>query len=168
MTTPFDEAAHTRLLEALVPMGFAAMYRELCIRHGEDDGDPLPDAGRVHELFIQAGVPAKLHRRCKLIEFDGEEIGGWRWLGKLHIQRSGLLEPMVEARRAGDAAVIGSTWLDLAIDCGARSTPVLPAAAFLPPQLSCNRPLGRDPARLVPDLIALFRRIKDAVRPVWQ
>ena len=160
------EKARRLLLERLAHAGFAEDYRQLCMRHPEGRNHGA-GAKPLRDQLARTGARTRTNTRFGTIDFHDEEIGGWRWVGRLHVQRSGLIEPMLEARSPGDATTIGSTWLDLAIGSGALSTPTLPATDFLPPHLPCNRPLGGDPERLARDVLALFGRMKDAIRPVW-
>lgn len=171
MADTFDRSMHDKLLGLLAASDFVQDYRALCKSYEQErdiDG-PRLDMARTVELFRHSGAPVVWNKKFKVIQFDKEEVAGWEWEGSLVVQRCDMLEPM--ARGAGGKSSVGSTWLSLATDAGALQVPPVLSTDFLPPVVVANRPqFDGDMStmeRMVPDIIALFRKMKDVVRAGW-
>ena len=74
-----------------------------------------------------------------------------------------MLEPMMEGKKSESG--VASTLLDLAINAGMLRDPPIEINAPLPrPSFDGDM---RTMERMVPDLIALFRSVNDAIREHW-
>ena len=72
-------------------------------------------------------------------------------------------EPMMEGRK--EKCIVGSTFLNLAVEAGMLRDPPLRITAPAPrPRFDGDMGTME---RMVPDLIALLRAIKDAIRENW-
>ncbi|TWB33266.1 hypothetical protein [Nitrospirillum pindoramense] len=167
MTRTFDPAFHEKLLDLLAASNYVPDYLEFCQAYSvqRDIDGPRLNMAEAAEIFRSCGVSLDWDKKFKVFEFDHEEIGGWTWFGSLVVQRYDMLEPMIkgEDHKAGKSA--GSTLLDIAIDAGERRSPPIGIWAPLPrPQFDGNMDTMR---RMIPDLISLFRSIKDVLRRGW-
>jgi hypothetical protein len=169
----FDERLHEKLVDLLAASDFVEDYRTLCKSYEQErdiDG-PRLDMARTVELFRNSGALVAWNKKFKVVQFDREEVAGWQWEGSLVIQRYDMLELMLKGIDADGKRSVGSTWLDLASEAGVRRIPPVPPTDFLPPVVLANRPqFDGDMAtmeRMVPDIIALFRKMKGVVRAGW-
>ena len=165
----FDAASHDRLLDTLAVSDYAERYFKLCDDFAEDrdlDG-PRLDLARTAGLFREAGVQVHLDKRFRVFTFDPQEAVGWTWRGKLVVQKYDLLEPMFGGITSLHA--IGSTLLHLADESGDRRRPPLPRQRLAPPYLNRPRFDGdmRTMGRLVPDLVALVRWMRELIAKDW-
>jgi hypothetical protein len=163
----FDELRHRQLIELLAKAEYVSRYLDFCAKYPApaaiDLDQPRIDLAAVHAIFRNLGVKTTWHKRFKTFEFAGETIAGWEWKGSLVIQRYDGLEPMMEGRK-GKCAV-GSTLLKLACDAGDLRDPPIKVTAPAPrPNFDGDM---RTMERVVPDLVALFRSVKDAIRDNW-
>ena len=116
-------------------------------------------------IFAEQGVSLDWSKRFKVFSFDREQIDDWAWEGKLVVQRYDSLEPMVSGQSAMHC--VGSTMLDMADQAGKLlQQPIL----YDPKVIERPRFDGdmRTMERMIPDLIGLFRFVKDVVRQTWQ
>ena len=165
MTTTYDISRHPDLVRLLANTNFVPSYLALCAKYGAWVGidGPHIDTAALHAIFRNIGVKTTLHKRFKTFEFDDETIAGWQWKGSLVIKRYDMLEPMMEGRQG--TCIVGSTWLDLATKAGVLRNPPIQIAAPAPrPNFDGDM---RTMERMVPDLVALFRSMKDAIRENW-
>lgn len=170
MAGEFDPERHRQLLTILSKTDFVAYYQNVCraYHRGIDVMDKGPDFTSMGRSFERHSAAVTPFKRFKTVAFDAEQIKGWTWTGKIVVQRHGVFEPMLEGWDAEKAHGVGSTWLALALDSGALMRPPIGFEELGPPDLPNNRPLyDGDPAmldRLAPDLVTLFRSVKDAIR----
>jgi hypothetical protein len=165
VTDTYDISRHPDLVRLLAKTDFVPSYLALCANYSVWVGidGPHIDTAALHAIFRNLGVKTTLHKRFKTFEFDDETIAGWQWKGSLVIKRYDMLEPMMEGRK--DKYIVGSTWLDLAINAGMLRNPPIQIAAPAPrPNFDGDM---RTMERMVPDLVALFRSTKDAIREHW-
>jgi len=165
MTSTYDTSRHPDLIRLLAMTDFVPSYLALCTKYitwvGIDG--PHIDMAALHAIFRNIGVKTTWHKRFKTFEFDDETIAGWEWKGSLVIKRYDMLEPMMEGRKG--ECIVGSTLLDLAADAGMLRDPPIQIGPPAPrPSFDGDM---RTMERLVPDLIALFRSVKDAIRGDW-
>ena len=170
MEKAFSPEQHDELLGVLGKSGFPQDYLTFCKRYsvlGDVDG-PNVDVARTTDMFLAHGVACKLFKRFRVIAFDAEVIGGWRWEAKLVVKRYGVLEPMMEGFNGSADEAVGSTFLSLAVGAGAKQVPPVVRAEFFPPIVKINRPCFDGDMgtmeRMIPELVGLFRSMKDALR----
>lgn len=170
MSGEFSQVLHDKLTTLLALQRFPTRYKEFCRKYavGIDVMARGPDQGRILESLRNNAVCVTSYRKFKTLAFGTEQVCGWSWTGKLVMQRYGVFEPMLEGWDINRARCVGSTWLDLATEGGARLNPPLDVMEFLPPALSYNRPrYNGDPEMIEPfvvDLVALWEEMKDAIR----
>jgi hypothetical protein len=165
MSDTYDTSRHTDLLRLLAMSDFVPSYLALCAKYSSSVGidGPHIDMAALHAIFRNIGVKTTWHKRFRTFEFDDETIAGWEWKGSLVIKRYDKLEPMMEGQKGKN--LVGSTFLSLAIHAGKlRDPPVRIGAPFPRPGFDGDM---RTMERMVPDLIALFRLVKDAIRENW-
>jgi hypothetical protein len=165
MTFSFDTSRHPDFVTLLAKIDFVPAYLELCTKYSTwvgIDGPHIDMAGLL-AIFRNLGVKTTLHKRFKTFEFDDETITGWEWKGSLVIKRYDMLEPMMEGQKGKYG--VGSTFLSLAINAGALRDP--PVRIDPPYPRPCFDGDMRTMERMVPDLVALFRSVKDAIRGNW-
>jgi hypothetical protein len=165
MTGTYDISRHPDLIRLLAKTDFVPSYLALCAKYSAGVGidGPHIDTAALLAIFRNTGVKATWYKRFKTFEYDDETIAGWEWKGSLVIKRYDMLEPMMEGQK-GEYGV-GDTFLSLAIHAGAlRDRPIQITAPFPRP---CFDGDMRTMERMVPDLVALFRSVKDAIRANW-
>lgn len=165
----FDQTSHDRLIAILTASDYIERYLQLCDNfeaYGDIDG-PRLNLARTLDIFRDAGVQVHLDKRFKVFTFDPQEATGWTWQGKLVIQKYDRIEPMFGGYMLPH--VVGSTMLDLALDAGDRRTPPTPRQRFLPPHPNRPRFDGdmRTMERLVPELVALTRWMRELIAESW-
>ena len=165
----FDKNSQDRLISTLAASDYVERYLKLCNDFKEDrdlDG-PRLDLAQTAAIFRDAGVQVHLDKRFKVFTFDSQEAAGWTWRGKLIVQKYDMLEPMLEGDTSEQA--IGSTMLSLAIYAGDRRMPAMPRERFWPPHPNRPRFDGdmRTMGRLVPELIALTRWMRELIAANW-
>jgi len=161
----FDESRHQKLIELLARTDFVPSYLALCAKYSVRVGidGPHIDMAALNAIFRKIGVETTWHKRFRTFEFDHETIAGWEWKGSLVIQKYDRLEPMMEGQKGRYG--VGSTLLSLAINSGMLRDPPIEINAPAPrPSFDGDM---RTMERMVPDLIALFRSVKDAIRQHW-
>ena len=100
-----------------------------------------------------------------MFSYDKEEIGGWDWQGFLVVKRQGLLEPMMEGVDRAAKINVGSTFAVLAREAGEKQAPpVVIRPPMTRPEYDGSMATIE---HMVPDLIRLFRLMKDAIRRGW-
>ena len=163
----FDELRHRQLIGLLAKAEYVSKYLDFCAKYPApaaiDPDQPRIDMAAVHAIFRSLGVTTTWHKRFRTFEFDHEIIAGWEWKGSLVIKTFDGLEPMMEGRKGKQS--VGSTLLALACDaCHLRDPPVRIQAPLPRPNFDGDM---RTMERMVPDLVALFRFVKDAIRKNW-
>jgi hypothetical protein len=165
MTDAYDISRHPDLIRLLAKTDFVPSYLALCAKYSAGVGidGPHIDMAALLAIFRNMGVEVKWYKRFRTFEYDDETIAGWEWKGSLVIKRYDMLEPMMEGQKA--KCIVGSTFLNLAVDAGMlRGPPIQITAPFPRPCFDGNM---RTMERMVPDLVALFRSVKDAIRESW-
>ncbi len=167
MAGTFDPAAHERLVAILAQSSYMRDCIEFAARYPtqRDVEGPRMDLTQVQEIFKANGVACKFDKRFKVFLFDEEEVCGWRWLGSLVVQRYDGLEPMMEGESKTTSQSVGSTLLSIAADV-ARLTGCYEQVwrSFRRPEFDGDM---RTMERMVPDLVRLFRSMKDVIRQRW-
>ncbi len=164
-----DRVSQERLIATFAASDYVERYLKLCndFEIDRDLDGPRLDLAQTVGIFRNAGVQVHLDKRFKVFTFDPQEAAGWTWRGKLVVQKYDRLEPMFE----GDTPLhaIGSTMFGLALDTGDRRTPPVPRERFLPPHPNRPRFDGdmRTMARLVPELVALTRWMRELIAANW-
>jgi hypothetical protein len=166
VTDAYDMSRQPDFVRLLAKTDFVPSYLALCAKYAARVGidGPHMDMVALYAIFRNSGVKTRWHKRFKTFEFEDEIIAGWEWKGSLVVQtRICMLEPMMDGHK-GKCAV-GSTWLSLARDAGDLCDPPVRITAPAPrPNFDGDM---RTMERMVPDLIALFRSVKKAIRENW-
>ncbi|MEE3625609.1 hypothetical protein UCD39_16715 [Nitrospirillum sp. BR 11752] len=162
-----DLESREHLLSIVAASDYVRNYLRFCEKYatmGDIDG-PRFSMDEAAEIFRSCGVSLKWHKKFRVFEFDHEKICGWTWFGSLVVQRYDTFEPMMKGEDPQAGKSTGSTLLGLAIDAGKRHDPPIIIGAPAPrPQFDGNMDTMR---RMIPDLIALVRSIKDVIRQGW-
>ena len=169
----FDRNSHDRLLQVLAKEDFPAKYQDLCRDFLAYDPEGAPfNMKEAQRLFREHCAEVTADKRFKMIFFGKEEVVGWRWEASLRVMNYNSLEPMMRGELLDGTRSVGSTWLSLALDAGLYCQPPLSSQDFLKPALPYNRPCfdGRPETleRLVPELVSLFRLVKQAIQMHWE
>ncbi len=169
MRAAFNENRHGQLLNILAQGGFVREYVDLC-RHYQKtnyaDERPKLDFDKVTGLFKACDPSAKALKKWRMIEFGQESIGDWVWTGSLVVKKYDGLDPMMEGVTEDGAESVGSNWISLADD--AR---MLLSETLRPSHIDFSRPYYdgsmQTMTRMVPDLVAIFERMKALIRHGW-
>ncbi len=169
----FDPNSHDRLVQVLAKEDFPARYQDLCRNFlAYDPGGAPFNMKEAKRLFREHCAEVTADKRFKMIFFGKEEVVGWRWEASLRVMNYNSLEPMMRGELLDGTRSVGSTWLNIAEQAGAYLTPPLTWQDFSKPILQYNRPCfdGRPETleRLIPELVSLFRLVKQAVREHWE
>jgi len=165
MTSGRDISRHPDLVRLLAQTDFVPAYLELCAKYSTwiDIDGPHIDMTALNATFRNLGVKTTWHKRFRTFEFDDETIAGWEWKGSLVVKSYDMLEPMMEGRKGKYG--VGSTFLSVAINAGSlRDPPIRINPPYPRPNFDGDM---RTMERMVPDLVALFRSVKDAIRDNW-
>ena len=164
--TVFSNELNEYYVSLLAQTDYAKLYRELCVRYNAYDVCAKKlNVKETISIFQRAGVVCRFNRRFNVFFFDKESISDWEWEATLVVKLGVMLEPMAQGVNRALNKSVGSTFGHLASEAGRRQEPPV---LINPPM---TRPMfDGDMAtmeRMVPDLVRLFRLMKDAVRRDW-
>lgn len=168
MSKTHDVEEQKRLIDILASASFPLNCLNLIKRYSveKDMLGPRLDLKKTENIFRNCGSSIELDKKFKVFSFDEEDVANWHWTGLLVVQRYDGLEPMLKGMNAAGDRSVGSTWVGLAFDAGRLCNPIVEIPTTFP-----NRPQFdgdmRTMERMVPEMIALFRSIKDAIRKNW-
>ena len=163
----FDQRRHEQLTDILTRSDYPKKYRALCIKFqngGNIDGPSL-DLQQTVGIFERTGTACKLNRRWRMFVYEEERIGGWDWQGSLVVKRHGMLEPMIEGVDHTAKVGVGSAFLVLASEAGKKQDRPITIMSPMTRPLFDGKMATME--HMVPDLVKLFRLMKDAIRRGW-
>jgi hypothetical protein len=166
MRPVFDENRHYKFIEILSETDYVPLYLRFCEKYSFiRDGSELPKmkVDALEDICRSMGIKAKLNKKYKVLDLDTEIIHGWTWRAPLVIQRYDMLEPMLDGNNGKIS--VGTTMMVFAKDAGKlRNPPIIITAPAPRPDFDGDM---RTMERMIPDLVALFRTVKDTIRAHW-